>query len=252
MLTGVRRDGPHGHGVAFNEDDGRELESVAGEYVPGIFDVAHDAGLSTALLTSKPKFRLLERSWDEAHGAPDRHGEDDGRDKLDTFVLDPYPEALVAELAASLPEERTDLTFLHLNPPDGVGHEAGFMSSAYLEAVDRTDRLLGEVLSTIEGDDHLRAHTTVILTADHGGRGTSHTDERSAANYTVPFYVWGAGVEEGADLYELNPERREPGTARVGYRGPQPVRNMDVAALALTILGLPPLGELSDDPLEVS
>jgi hypothetical protein len=251
MMTGIRVDGDVGHGVDFNEDDGSDLRTTAGEYVPGIFDVAHDAGLSTALLTTKSKFRLLERSWDEERGAPDTRGEDDGRDKLDTFLLESSAEDLVATLAETLPEERTDLTFLHLAPPDAAGHEHGFMSSAYLDAVRRTDRLLGTVLDAIEADGYLRANMTVILTADHGGDGAAHTNERSSANYTIPFYVWGAEVARGADLYQLNPDRRDPGRARVGYRGPQPVRNMDVASLALTTLGLPPVGEV-DDPLEVS
>jgi predicted AlkP superfamily pyrophosphatase or phosphodiesterase len=251
MMTGIRVDGPRGHGVDFNEDDGSELLDTAGRYVPGIFDVAHDAGLSTALLTTKEKFELLERSWDDERGAPDRDGADDGRDKLDTFLVGSSAEDVVEALVETLPEEHTDLTFLHLAPPDVIGHEHGFMSSAYLDAVRRTDRLLGKVLSAIEADGYLRANTTVILTADHGGQGAAHTDEESAANYTVPFYVWGAGVERGADLYELNPGRRDPGTDRVGYRGAQPVRNMDVAALALATLGLPPVGEV-EDPLDVS
>ena len=81
----------------------------------------------------------------------------------------------------------------------------------------------------------------MIVTADHGGRGPSHRDPTKLANYRIPFLLWGAGVPEGKDLYAINPGRRDPGDARIGYAGAQPVRNLDAAGLALRLLGLPTL-----------
>jgi hypothetical protein len=49
------------------------------------------------------------------------------------------------------------------------------------------------------------------------------------------------GVEAGSNLYALNPrDRRDPGRARPLYsaRG-QPIRNAEVANVALALLGLP-------------
>ncbi len=56
----------------------------------------------------------------------------------------------------------------------------------------------------------------------------------------MPFAVWGPGIAP-ADLYDLNPGYRDPGRTRPGLRGKQPVRNGDVANLALRLLGLDPV-----------
>ena len=58
-------------------------------------------------------------------------------------------------------------------------------------------------------------------------------------NFRIPFVVWGAGVEAGADLYDLNPDFRDPGTRRTRYGLKRPpVRNGDAANLATDLLGL--------------
>jgi hypothetical protein len=53
--------------------------------------------------------------------------------------------------------------------------------------------------------------------------------------------VWGAGVEPGADLYDLNPQLADPGDAQPGYDDPPPVRNGFVANLVTQVLGLDPV-----------
>jgi hypothetical protein len=58
-------------------------------------------------------------------------------------------------------------------------------------------------------------------------------------NYRVPFVVWGPTVAGGASLYGLNPDYANPGPRRTTYSDArQPVRNGDVANLALDLLGL--------------
>lgn len=238
MMTGLAVGGDDGHHVTFNEDDGTTLDELNGRHVPGMFDVAHDHGLRTALYASKPKFEFLVRSWDSRNGDDDRTGADDGRNKLDTAVI-ADTGALLDAMLERLRTRPAHLTFLHLAAPDGAGHAAGFMSQPYLDAVVKTDRQLGRVLDTIQTEPGLRARTTVVLTADHGGDGPGHEDFLSPANYTIPFYVWGRGARKDADLYRLNPGRQDPGDARPSYEGKQPVRNLDVADLALRLLGLP-------------
>jgi phosphopentomutase len=108
--------------------------------------------------------------------------------------------------------------------------------------VERLDALVGSVMRTVRGRDDLRRSTVVVLTADHGGvPGTrSHGDRTRYDNYRVPFVVWGAGVR-AAGLYGLNPTALRPGRTQPGFRGAQPIRNGDVANLALDILGLGPV-----------
>ena len=241
MLTGRPVGGPDGHHVTFNEDNGGILPAVADGYVAGVFDVVHDNGLGTAFYASKDKFDFLDRSWDAAHGAADATGADDGRDKIDRYVVDDEA-GNVGRLVKRLQRRPDAFTFLHLAEPDAAGHEAGFMSPAYLAAVTAADRQVGRVLDAVRSDPELRARTTVLLTADHGGKGAGHDDPTRRADYRVPFLAWGAGVARGADLYALNDGRRaDPGRARTSYTGTQPVRNGEVANAVTGLLGLPPV-----------
>ena len=220
MVTGRPVLGSPGHGVTFNE-------------------VVHDHGGSTAFYSSKTKLDLLDRTWNASNGAPDRVAPDDGHDKIDRYVVD-TEAANVARLLSRLRTAPDELSFLHLAQPDAAGHAHGFMSAAYLAGVRAADTQVGRILATISADPALRAHVAVVLTADHGGLGGSHSEPEKASNYTVPFVVWGPGVAQGADLYDLNTDRRRrPGTTRPSYDGEQPVRNGEVANVVTGLLGLP-------------
>ena len=129
--------------------------------------------------------------------------------------------------------------FLHLAGPDGAGHKYGWGSAAYVAAVKNADADIDRVVSAIVEDPELAEDVVVIVTADHGGvPGTmAHIDRTRSENYTIPFVVWGPGIARG-DLYDLNPDYRDPGGGRPSYDGPQPVRNGDVANLVTDLLGL--------------
>jgi len=113
------------------------------------------------------------------------------------------------------------------------------MGKRYLTAVRQTDRLLGQLLNTIDARSALRRHTLVVLTADHGGKGGSHSTASRLTNYRVPFMAWGPGVAKGRNLYRLNSTYRSPGSARTSYGGKQPIRNGDMANLVTDVLDLP-------------
>lgn len=240
MLTGRGVAGASGHGVTFNDDNGTTLQDTHGSYVPGVFDVAHDNGLGTAFFAEKDKFRYLLRSWDDTHGATDTTGKADGRDKTDTDEIGETAD-LAPDVKAALEDDRTGLIFLHLKDPDVAGHATGWLGPVYLEAVRSVDDQLGSILRTIDANPTLRDRITILLTADHGGeRGLRKHDEATRlANYRVPFIAWGRGVARGVDLYALNDGRTDPGEGRPDYTGAQPVRNIDLADTALSILGLP-------------
>ena len=255
MLTGRRVLGARGHHVDVNVDPGGTVHDRAGRYVPSFFDVVHDHGGATALFTSKDKFVLFDRTWSDA-GAPDTVGTDDGRDKIDRFVYRQNQKRLVRQVVRRLRGRAPDgAVFLHLALPDRVGHARGYLSPAYFDAVRVSDRQVGRILDTVAADPQLAATTTVVLTADHGGQGPHHRDPAAPVNYRIPFFVWGAGVAEGADLYALNPERTDPGEGRPKYRESPPIRNTDVAGVVTSLLGLPRVkgGRLrGTTPLEVS
>jgi hypothetical protein len=227
MVTGRRIDASRGgHGVTWNDHRPRTtVQRAAGHGVASVFSVVHTAGGESAVFTGKEKFTIFDRSWPAG---------------VDDLTYDEDPLALVKAARRDLRREDRALTFFHLATPDVVGHDEGFMTPAYLEAVARTDRLLGMLVRAIEADEELRREVVVVLTADHGGQGRDHFDETRYANYRVPFLVWGPGIEH-AGLYAINPDRRAPGRSRTSYAGAQPVRNGDLANVVTGLLGLDPV-----------
>jgi predicted AlkP superfamily pyrophosphatase or phosphodiesterase len=238
MLTGRRVETRKGHHIDVNDDEGSDVHSEADAYRASFFDVVHDRGGRTALYASKTKFALFDRSWSAEHGAHDHVGRDHGADKIDLYVR-ASPERAAAKVARQLRRDPFEATFLHLASPDRAGHAHGWMGPEYLDAVERTDERIGAILDAARSTAYLRKRVVVVVTADHGGApgAVAHDDRRNPHNYTIPFFVWGAGVETGADLYDLNPDRVEPRANRPGYRAEPPIRNTDLASLVTTLLG---------------
>jgi hypothetical protein len=182
-------------------------------------------------------------------GGIDVTGVDNGRDKIDVYVNpDTRSTTMMASLVANMgsPTTRTNYTFVHYHNPDSAGHSNNWdvtepPASPYLNAVRSVDNYLGQLLNLVQNTPDMVGKTTLILSADHGGRlgTTDHGVNDSPEDYTIPFYVWGAGVVPG-DLYAMNSgTRANPGTGRPLYsEAVQPIRNGDMANLALDLLGL--------------
>lgn len=238
------------------------LHTSAGEYVHSVFNVASDAGLTTALYASKSKFSLYDQSYDgvdqagdpafEQQGA-DRNGGDDGLDKIDRFVFESDIAAMTDRFLADVAARGLwDYTFLHYRSPDSAGHANGWGSPAYLDAIRAADAQLARILDLIARDRNLRARVIIIVSADHGGGGdqpvtdAQHGTPVAPLNFTIPFYVWGAGVGRG-DIYAFNAaSRASPNPALnpsllTGMGAPPPIRNGDGGNLALDLLGLGPI-----------
>lgn len=224
MLTGRRVAANRGgHGVDVNTDPGGTVHDRAGEQVASIFQVVARRGGRPALFVAKSKFALFQRSWPCT---------------IARFTYRPDNQALTDAVRRDLTQHRRSLRFVHYSAPDAAGHEHGFGSRRYRDAIAATDRRLGRLVSTIRSTPRLRGRVTVIITSDHGGTGRDHGDLRLRGHYTIPFIAWGAGVSRGTNLYRLNPERRRPGADQIRYAGRQPIRNGDLANLTLDILGL--------------
>jgi hypothetical protein len=259
MITGrpvTRPDGQPAtvhHGYIWNSDPATATTlhnsgNLAVPYKASVFDVAHDAGLSTALYASKSKFVLFDRSYNETNGVPDSVPPDFGRDKLGRYVSmsTGVPATAVNLNAVLISELRTNpprYSFVHYVDLDAVGHAYGWESAAYVASVHNVDGYLRDVLATVDSVPALAGKTVVLITADHGGFGFDHSDPTLPADYTIPFLAWGEGVARGADLYALNAvTRADPGTARPDYNAmPPPIRNGEAANLALQLLGLGPV-----------
>lgn len=230
MVTGRRINARRGgHGVTWNDDRRRPrtVQEAARGPVASVWSVVHGAGGSTALFASKTKFSLWKRSWPA------------GIDRMRIQLDNPR---LTSSVKRDLRDAEREFRFVHLSLPDNVGHERGFMSRAYLGAVRQVDGLVGQIVDAVEDDPDLADSTAIILTSDHGGRGADHSDATEEDNYRVAFMVRGPGILPGTDLYDLNPDYRDPGDRRTSYRqSAQPVRNGDLANLALDLLDLDPV-----------
>ena len=201
--------------------------------------MAHDAGFSTAHYASKSKFIIYEQSYNAVTGADHPNG----RDKIDVFFAqENAAAAMQTQLLADMATNHFNYTFVHYADPDIAGHASGWGSTAYNNAVVTVDAYLGGLFNMIQNDPALAGRTAIVLSADHGGEGTDHSNAALAANYTIPFFVWGPGIAHG-DLYSLNGGvRTDPLAARVDYNvAGQPVRNGDGGNLALSLLGLGPI-----------
>lgn len=239
MVTGRGIQGTAGHNWTLNSDPssviGNSLYSIQnnkGSYISSVFDAAHDAGLSTGVYASKSKFVLFPQSY----GFPGATGS-----KIDAY-LNSSSAAITTALINRMSTSPLNYAFVHYENPDGAGHGSGWGSTTYYNAIGTVDGYLGQIFNLIDTNTTLNGHTSVILTADHGGSGFDHSDASLALDYTIPFYVWGADVTAG-DLYAMNAATRlDPGTGRPLYSAPvQPIRNGDGANLALELLGSGPI-----------
>jgi hypothetical protein len=254
MLTGRPVTQPEGmpetvhHGWTDNKDPdhGTTLHNSGNphvKYMASVFDVAHDAGLSTAMYNSKGKFMLYDQSYNETHGAAHEHG----RDKIDTYFSQSdgapsYSAGMNERFLADMAAKHFNYVFVHYRDTDSVGHALSWGSSAWRQAIIAVDGYLGGVFRLVESDPQLAGKTTILLTADHGGIWFDHGDPTLADNYTVPVFAWGTGVSRG-DLYAMNVDTRtDPGDGRVDFNSAsQPIRNGDTGNLALSLLGLGPI-----------
>ena len=254
MLTGRPVLGPYGHNWVGNgdprsADDGGTLQTNKGAYITSVFDVAHDAGVSTGCISNKSKFWLLQQSYGWTHGARDTTGADNGPAKIDFFLFsDDMRELTGAAVDRARRSSKRTLDFVHLAAPDIAGHSYDWRiepGTPYFESVRAVDQALGTLLEGVDQDARLRGHTAIVLTADHGGGvpRKTHTDITCPVNFRIPFVVWLGDSTAATDLYALNPTRLNPGREEIGARDAshQPIRNGDAANVALSILGLGPI-----------
>jgi len=234
-----------GHNWIVNSDPGeKNIHGNRHDYVSSVFDVAHDNGLRTGMFPSKSKFVLYDQSYDEKQGAPDTVGSDNGRDKIDLYVKDGDSAKLMNRFVDEMNANPFQYSFVHYHDADTAGHAKGWGSPAYMDALKAVDGYLGRILELIDTNEKLKGKSAIIISADHGGYGLDHGQNRNPLNYTIPFYVWGPGVAAGKDLYGLNGNtRHDPGSNRPDYvdSALQPIRNGDGGNLALNLLGLGPV-----------
>ncbi|HZY72073.1 MAG TPA: alkaline phosphatase [Edaphobacter sp.] len=101
-------------------------------------------------------------------------------------------EDVFRQALAYLESARPDLLMIHMDTVDDAGSK-GWGSPEYLAAVAEVDEQLGRLLATLDRLN-LRKSTTVLLVADHGGKGDHHGGD-SIQEIQVPWIISGPGIK---------------------------------------------------------
>lgn len=203
MITGAQ---PEQHGVTSNDwdRDDHTIEprdrNAIGIY-PSMFDTLRPARPDASI--------IVVHHWG-GFGRLVNH------DACDVIENPSSAEATMSRAIELLNEKKPTLLFIHLDHVDHAGHESGWESPAYFEAVALTDRLTGDMLDAIDRAG-LADSTVVILTSDHGGVGHSHGGE-SMAELEIPWIISGPGIAHGRRI-------------------DAPVNTMDTAGTVADLLG---------------
>ena len=112
-------------------------------------------------------------------------------------------DALIATEASKLIAAKDyQAVFVYFGNCDGVGHKKGFHPSVsqYRDVIHQTDSYIGKLLSAIKSrPNHEDENWLILLTADHGGKGTGHSRGQKVPEIlNVPFIVSGRAATRGA------------------------------------------------------
>ena len=108
--------------------------------------------------------------------------------KASFYVADDYgsqgsADREVAQYAASwLNTHQWDFAFVYLGYTDLAGHDSGWMSPAYLAAIQNADQCLSHVLASVPDD------CWVMVVSDHGGEGQNHGED-IPTHMTIPLVI---------------------------------------------------------------
>ncbi len=175
MLGGMS---PEKHGITWNENDPSQGK-IKG---PTLFSIAHEAGLSTAMVVGKPKLEHLVIP-----------------DSVDNYIYAGFTDIQVVNEALRVIEAGLpNILFIHLPDVDSAGHLTGWMSPGQLLVVPLTDGLIGDIVAALETGEYLD-NTLLIVTSDHGGSGRSHGSE-SPEDVTLPWLAVGPGIPAGMTI----------------------------------------------------
>lgn len=103
--------------------------------------------------------------------------------------------SLTNEILSYLEENSPTAMFVQFDEADGTGHSSGYGSQAQLTKISELDSYIGEIYSAYEKKGIID-QTLFIVTADHGGNGTSHGGLTDGEKY-VMFAATGKTVQNG-------------------------------------------------------
>lgn len=181
MLTGIP---PQFHQIEWNRD--LDFEKPVYPSRPTLFEMAHKAGYSTAMVAGKSKFSVMNKPGTiDYYAVPAKDKNFDNLDAADKAV----------EL---INQFQPQVMFVHVPDVDAMGHGKGWSSPEQMEAIKTADQAIGRVLDALE-KNNLTDKTLVIISADHGGAGRNHGAEDARSRH-IPWIAAGPNVRQNYDL----------------------------------------------------
>ena len=180
ILTGV---GPSMHGIHSNQWWWFRWRRYL--RYPTIFTALKRSTLGKAQTAAVHEWRHFGKLWDA--------------DDVDIARWARSPEATLAEVEKLL-NEPPRLLVLHLLGIDNAGHDKGWQSSQYLEAVTRVDAQVGALVALLDAKG-LRESTLIVIASDHGGVGTKHGGDSPTERLT-PVIFHGPTLKQGLRVKE--------------------------------------------------
>ncbi len=119
--------------------------------------------------------------------------------KMVDQIVDGADAGATVKAAVRFIEEKKPLfTFIHLDLIDHAGHSSGYGSDEYLAVVEKTDSLVGQVVSSLKkaGIDE---RTLLLVISDHGGKEKGHGGN-SLEEIEIPWIASGPGVAKGKEI----------------------------------------------------
>jgi len=109
-------------------------------------------------------------------------------------------ETMAAAVAfvASTAHPAPDFLFVHLDNVDHAGHTLTWGSTPYLNAINKADRLIGDLVAALDARGVLN-DTAFFISADHGGNFFTHGPDTQVCRY-IPFIASGSGIRRQAAL----------------------------------------------------
>lgn len=180
MLTGVS---PDRHGISWNDNE--PVHPGVYPSVPTLFELAHRAGYTTAMVAGKAKFANLNKPG-----------------TLDWASIPTLPVITDGEVATTavgmIHSYRPQVMFVHLGWTDAAGHRFGWGTPQQIDAVERADAVTGRLLAALAEEKLLDA-TFILISSDHGGQGRAHGPDDVRSRH-IPWIAFGPGIRKNMDL----------------------------------------------------
>ena len=109
--------------------------------------------------------------------------------------------ALTDKICEYLAYNTPTMMFVQFDEADAVGHSNGYGTEGQLNKIAEIDEYIGRIYASYEQKGMLD-ETLFIVTADHGGSGTSHGGLTDAEKY-VMFAATGKTVERGGQILDM-------------------------------------------------